>query len=110
MISISHNDEDEHDVYSDNPEVTKKVKDFFEARLTSMLLKRDIHHDQTHTRNTTTGLIDDSIIEAEDSFQHHSKPGELFQHPLCHNDDPRRLSFKDTLNYEDNHDVRYIDP
>ena len=46
MISISHNDVNEHDLYSDNPEVAKKVKDFVEARLASMLLKRDVHHDQ----------------------------------------------------------------
>ena len=57
MISISPNDVNEHDVYSDNPEVAKKVKDFVEARLTSMLLKRDIHHDKTYARNTTAGLI-----------------------------------------------------
>ena len=91
MISIRPNDVNEHDVYSDNPELAKKVKDFVDARLTSMLLKPDVCHDQTHARNTTTGLIEDSIIEAEDSFQYHSKPVELFQHPLCNNDDPRRL-------------------
>ena len=110
MISISHNDVDERDVYSDNPEVAKKVKDFVEARLTSMLLKRDVNQDQTHAKNTTTGLIDDSIIEAEDSFQYHPKPVELYQHILCHNDDSRRLPFNDALNYERNHDGLYIDP
>ena len=52
-----------------------------------MPLKRDLHHDQTHVRNTTTGLVDYSIIENVDSLQYNQKPGELFQQPLCDNDD-----------------------
>ena len=56
-MSISHYDVDEHDVYSDNPDVEKKVTDFVEARLTSMLLKLDVYHDQTHAKNGITGLL-----------------------------------------------------
>jgi hypothetical protein len=101
-------DKDDDNVYSEDPKVLNKIKQFVADKISTILLERDVETDTTHALNVVTNEIDTSVLVNEKDFMYQPKPEALFRHPECDKNDPRKMTFDETLDYRRDNNGKYV--